>query len=119
MHSLAEDVPHAITNVLSTHNWRARKQLIDDVFAEDVHFWHLFHDCKNKSELFGVHQMWGKGPAHRRTVLLSDSLLQPFGFTGAYNFWIGVKYQRVIPDKQRMQVVVDLEETTVIDTCLY
>lgn len=61
MHSVAEDVPLAITNVLSTHNWRARKQLIDTVFADDVHFWHLFHDCKNKRELFGVYQMWGKG----------------------------------------------------------
>ncbi|KAL3144033.1 hypothetical protein ABBQ32_003837 [Trebouxia sp. C0010 RCD-2024] len=89
MHSLAEDVPQAITNVLSTHKWRARKQLIDSVFAEDVQFWHLFHDCKNRRELFGVYQMWG-----------------------AYNFWIDVKYQRVIPDKQRLQVVVDLEETT-------
>ena len=59
-HSLAEDVPRAITNVLSTYNWRDRKQLIDTVFSDDVHFWHLFHHCKNKRELFGVYQMWGE-----------------------------------------------------------
>lgn len=60
MHSLAEDVPRAITNVLSTHDWRGRKQLIDQVYVDQVHFWHLFHDCRNRRELFGVYQMWGE-----------------------------------------------------------
>lgn len=116
MHSLAEDVPQAITNVLSTHKWRARKQLIDSVFAEDVQFWHLFHDCKNRRELFGVYQMWGKDnpPCVPRKAILCRFCTAANCITGAYNFWIDVKYQRVIPDKQRLQVVVDLEETTVI-----
>ena len=119
MHPLAEDVPHAITNVLSTHNWRARKQLIDSVFAEDVQFWHLFHDCKNRTELFGVYQMWGKGnPAvHFAQNTPCRFCTAEICITGAYNFWIDVTYQRVIPDKQHLQVVVDLEETTVI-TCM-
>ena len=60
MYSLSEDVPQTITNVLSTHNWRSRKELIDQVFIDDVHFWHLFHDCKDRKELFGVYQMWGE-----------------------------------------------------------
>lgn len=73
MHSLTEDVPRAITNVLSTHNWRDRKQLIDSLFFDDVHFWHLFHDCKNKRELFGVYQMWGETASvlGRQIVLLA------------------------------------------------
>ena len=32
---------------------------------------------------------------------------------GAYNFHIGVEYQRVIPDRKRQLVVVDLIETIV------
>ena len=114
MHSLAEDVPRAITNVLSTHNWRGRKQLIDQVFVDDVHFWHLFHDCKNRRELFGVYQMWGEENGLFDWVsLVSARLLHAPFFAGAYNFHIGVKYQRVIPDRKRQQVVVDLEETIV------
>lgn len=114
MHSLAEDVPCAITNVLSTHDWRGRKQLIDSMFLDDVHFWHLFHDCKNKRELFGVYQTWGEAAAVlgcKRSFW--PPLVRIYRLVGAYNFWIGVRYQRVIPDRKRQQVVVDLEETTV------
>ena len=32
---------------------------------------------------------------------------------GAYNFWIGVKYTRVVPDRKNHRVVIDLVETIV------
>lgn len=60
MRSFDQDVPRTITNVLSTHDWRARKDLIDSVFTEDAKFWHLFFQTVNRKELFGVYQMWGK-----------------------------------------------------------
>ena len=37
--------------------------------------------------------------------------------TGFYNFWIGIKYYRVVPDKTRESVMVDLEET-IVSPCL-
>ena len=36
--------------------------------------------------------------------------MPPAGF---YNFWIGVKYTRVVPDRKNHRVVVDLIETIV------
>lgn len=33
--------------------------------------------------------------------------------TGFYNFWIGVDYTRVVPDRKNHRVVVDLIETIV------
>ena len=36
--------------------------------------------------------------------------LPPAGF---YNFWIGVKYTRVVPDRKNHRVVIDLIETIV------
>lgn len=63
MRSFDQDVPRTITNVLSTHDWRARKELIDKVFTEDAKFWHLFFQTVNRKELFGVYQMWGKQAA--------------------------------------------------------
>ena len=63
MRSLDQDVPRTISNVLSTHDWRSRKDLIEKVFTEDAKFWHLFHQTVNRKELFGVYQMWGKGTA--------------------------------------------------------
>lgn len=32
---------------------------------------------------------------------------------GFYNFWIGIKYYRVVPDTKRDLVMVDLQETIV------
>lgn len=60
MRNYEQDVPKAIRAVLSTHDWRARKQLIDQVFTPDAKFWHLFHQCLDRRELFGVYQMWGE-----------------------------------------------------------
>ncbi len=33
--------------------------------------------------------------------------------SGAYNFWIGVEYTRVVPDRKNHRVVIDLIETIV------
>ena len=66
MRTLHEDVPKTISNVLSTHDWRGRKKLIDRVFLEDANFWHLFFQTVNRRELFGVYQMWGK---HRSKLI--------------------------------------------------
>lgn len=88
MRSLDVDVPKTISSVLSTHDFRGRKDLIEKVFTEDVKFWHLFFQTVNRKELFGVYQMWG-----------------------FYNFWIGVKYTRVVPDRKNHRVVIDLIET--------
>ena len=60
MRSLDVDVPKTISSVLSTHDFRGRKDLIEKVFTEDVKFWHLFFQTVNRKELFGVYQMWGK-----------------------------------------------------------
>jgi len=60
MRSLDVDVPKTISSVLSTHDFRGRKNLIEKVFTEDVKFWHLFFQTVNRKELFGVYQMWGK-----------------------------------------------------------
>ena len=60
MRSLDQDVPRTISSVLSTHDWRSRKDLIEKVFIEDAKFWHLFFQAQNRKELFGVYQMWGK-----------------------------------------------------------
>ena len=60
MRSLDKDVPKTISSVLSTHDFRGRKDLIEKVFTEDVKFWHLFFQTVNRKELFGVYQMWGK-----------------------------------------------------------
>lgn len=60
MRNYEQDVPQTITDVLCTHNWRSRKQVIDQVFSPDAEFWHLFHQCLDRHELFGVYQMWGK-----------------------------------------------------------
>lgn len=88
MRTLDKDVPKTISSVLSTHDFHGRKELIDKVFKEDVKFWHLFFQTVNRRELFGVYQMWG-----------------------FYNFWIGVDYTRVVPDRKNHRVVVDLIET--------
>jgi len=60
MRSLDKDVPKTISSVLSTHDFRGRRDLIEKVFTEDVKFWHLFFQTVNRKELFGVYQMWGK-----------------------------------------------------------
>lgn len=59
MRSLESDVPETISRVLSTHDWRNRKQLIEKVFVPESKFWHLFFQTVNRRELFGVYQMWG------------------------------------------------------------
>lgn len=65
MRTYDADVPETISNVLSTHDWQGRKELIDKVFTPDAPFWHLFHQCINRQELFGVYQMWGERRAKR------------------------------------------------------
>ena len=123
MRSYEHDVPETITNVLSTHDWRGRKKLIDRVFTADAEFWHLFHQCLDRHELFGVYQMWGKllhshvfqttASNHDSVITLKASGLLCSHFPGFYNFWIGVKHQRVVPNPKGKLVMVDLEETIV------
>ena len=144
MRTLHEDVPKTISKVLSTHDWRGRKELIDKVFIEDTKFWHLFFQCINRRELFGVYQMWGRSSftvlhqtcfelrllGNKPHLELLDSLHLDVTIVhgtecaacpataclpcaGFYNFWIGVEYTRVVPDRKNHRVVVDLVETIV------
>ena len=59
MRSLESDVPKTISQVLSTHKFQKRKELIEKVFVPESKFWHLFFQTVNRRELFGVYQMWG------------------------------------------------------------
>ena len=76
MRSLDQDVPRTISKVLSTHDWRGRKELIDKVFTEDAKFWHFFFQTVNRKELFGVYQMWGEQTASTYTQFSHPATLR-------------------------------------------
>jgi len=116
MQSLREDVPMTIAQILESHNWRRRKDLVNKVFTPDAVFWHPFFIVHGRHEILGIYQVraWPR-------LLLVEPLLsavrQPedllMQLWGANNFKINVTYDRVVPDSVNKLVVVDLLETVV------
>ena len=105
-----------IAQILESHNWRRRKDLVNKVFTPDAVFWHPFFIVHGRHEILGIYQVraWPR-------LLLVEPLLsavrQPedllMQLWGANNFKINVTYDRVVPDSVNKLVVVDLLETVV------
>lgn len=77
-----------IAQILESHNWRRRKDLVNKVFTPDAVFWHPFFIVHGRHDILGIYQLWG-----------------------ANNVKINVTYDRVVPDSANNVVVVDLLET--------
>ncbi len=117
MQSLREGVPRTIAQILESHNWRRRKELVNKVFTPDAVFWHPFFIVHGRHEILGIYQV----RAWPRRLLVERPLsafrqpkdLLTMQLWGANNFKINVTYDRVVPDSVNKIVVVDLLETVV------
>lgn len=57
MQSLEEGVPLTIANILESHNWRRRKDLVNKVFTPDAVFWHPFFIVHGRHDILGIYQV--------------------------------------------------------------
>lgn len=106
-----------IAQILESHNWRRRKDLVNKVFTPDAVFWHPFFIVHGRHDILGIYQV----RACPRSLLV-EPLLSAFRqpedllimqLWGANNVKINVTYDRVVPDSANNVVVVDLLETVV------
>ena len=122
MQTLEAGVPMTIANILESHNWRRRKDLVNKVFTPDAVFWHPFFIVHGRHEILGIYQVRDKcvctamQVAYRLAAtcaLRGYSLVDAAQLWGANNVKINVTYDRVVPDAEHNVVVVDLLETVV------
>ena len=73
MQSLREDVPMTIAQILESHNWRRRKDLVNKVFTPDAVFWHPFFIVHGRHDILGIYQV----RACPRSLLV-EPLLMPW-----------------------------------------
>ena len=48
-----------IAQILESHNWHRRKDLVNKIFTPDAVFWHPFFIVHGRHEILGIYQVRG------------------------------------------------------------